>query len=120
MRISGQASGNGQCFRAGREKAMKTFIISSGLSITAPKPSVTFLKIGNGGIQILRREIRPEGIAEIELCISTLPQQEVTDPLFAAGANQQINRWCRSSGQALFNLFRLNRKRIQQDNPDIS
>src|SRR5664280_1204385 len=35
-------------------------------------------------------EVRPVGLAEVELAVGALPEQETTEPLLARGANHQV------------------------------
>ena len=46
---------------------------------------------------MLFAEIRPKAVAEVELGISDVPQQEIADALLVAGAYQQIR--VRHAGQ---------------------
>src|SRR3954462_8257999 len=39
-------------------------------------------------------EIRPQQVGEIELGISELPEQEIGDALFSAGADEQVGLGC--------------------------
>jgi hypothetical protein len=41
-------------------------------------------------IELALVEIRPERVAEVQLGVRKIPQQEVADALLAAGADQQI------------------------------
>ncbi len=54
------------------------------------KPPLALLEGEQRLEKIGLRKVRPQGRAEIDLRISDLPQQEVGDPLFARGADQQI------------------------------
>lgn len=45
---------------------------------------------GDGLVQFMRREVRPQYVREVKLRICALPQQEVRYPLLSAGADQQI------------------------------
>src|SRR4051794_30965827 len=42
------------------------------------------------GIEGRRVEIGPQRVGEVELAVGELPEQEVADPLLAAGADEQI------------------------------
>src|SRR5690606_555703 len=44
----------------------------------------------NGALQIGFAEVGPVGIAEIQLGVGNLPQQEIADALLASGTDQQI------------------------------
>src|SRR3954471_19737829 len=59
---------------------------SAGAAI-APCPSEIFL---DGAVEIVGIEIGPLPLEEDELGIGALPEQEVADALFTAGADQQI------------------------------
>src|SRR5215212_9434856 len=42
------------------------------------------------GVELALVEIRPQRVAEVQLGVREVPQQEVADALLAAGADQQI------------------------------
>ena len=44
----------------------------------------------NGLLEMALLEIGPERVHEHELCVGTLPKQEIADALFAAGSDQQV------------------------------
>ena len=48
------------------------------------------LEIEQGGFQCIGIEVRPEHIGDVNLGVGQLPEQEIADPVFAAGADQQI------------------------------
>src|SRR5690348_9186614 len=48
------------------------------------------VKLAEGALEIRLGEIRPERVDEHEFRIGRLPQQEVAEPLFAAGADDEI------------------------------
>ena len=48
-------------------------------------------EIRNCGAQMLGAEVRPHGVGEEQFGVGALPQQEVREPLFAAGADQQVD-----------------------------
>ena len=59
-----------------------------------PHTSVSPIAIGerlNGGREIGSGEVGPQDVGEVKLGVGRLPQQEVTQPLFSAGADQQID-----------------------------
>ena len=49
------------------------------------------MKLADGDGEVIAIEVRPHPIGEIELGIGALPQQEIGEPLLAAGADQQID-----------------------------
>ncbi len=60
----------------------------------AAKASFALLVGQYGEIQGLRIEIRPQRLGKIHFGISHLPQQEIADALFAAGADKKIRLGC--------------------------
>src|SRR5262252_2046175 len=52
--------------------------------------SFTPAKLGDRLLQMLLAEVRPQRVDEHQLGIGALPQQEIADPLLAAGADQQV------------------------------
>ena len=59
-----------------------------------PDSSVSPIASGkrlNGGSEIGPGEVRPQDVGEVELSVGRLPQQEVTQSLFSAGADEQIH-----------------------------
>src|SRR5687767_6953478 len=48
------------------------------------------LVLAERGLERSPVEVRPERVAEDELGVSALPQQEVRDPLLAAGPDQEV------------------------------
>lgn len=63
-----------------------------GRTHISPEPSLPLVERGDGGIEVVAAEVRPQGGGEIKLGIGQLPQHEVADARFAAGADQQIGR----------------------------
>src|SRR5688500_5451727 len=61
------------------------------------KPALARVELGDGLLEIGGGEIRPAAIGEIELGVRALPKEEITQPLLAAGANQQIDIAARAS-----------------------
>src|SRR5262245_30298761 len=57
----------------------------------AAEPPFATVKVGDGSAQVLGAEVGPEYVEEIQLGIGRLPQQEVGQPLFAAGADEEID-----------------------------
>ena len=60
----------------------------------SPDSSVSPITSGkrlNGGSEIGLGEVRPQDVGEVELGVGRLPQQEVTQSLFSAGADEQIH-----------------------------
>src|ERR1035438_5848259 len=53
-------------------------------------------------VEPLLAEVRPETVGEVQLRISAFPQQKIAEPLFAAGANQQIDLACGIQGMIDF------------------
>src|SRR5688500_5086071 len=45
----------------------------------------------DGGSEIGLREVGPEHVGEVKLRVGRLPQKEITQSLFPAGANQQVD-----------------------------
>src|ERR1700722_10501830 len=58
-----------------------------GAQAKSPLPGGVVLQ---RGLERRRVEIRPKPVGEIQLGIGQVPQQEVADALFAAGANEQV------------------------------
>src|ERR1051326_4602845 len=52
--------------------------------------AVSFPEIFDGFEEVLPREIGPEFLGHVHLRIGKLPQQEIREPHFAGGANEQI------------------------------
>ena len=50
------------------------------------------MEVGDGGAQIVGAEVGPQSVDEAELGVGALPQQEVGQPLLAAGADEEIDR----------------------------
>ena len=48
------------------------------------------LEIEQGGFQGIGIEVRPEHIGDVNFGIRQLPEQEIADAMFPAGADQQI------------------------------
>src|SRR5512146_666010 len=59
----------------------------SGREAEAPLPARKELERGR---ELLAVEVGPEAIAEIELRVGDVPEQEVADPPLAAGADQEV------------------------------
>ena len=55
-----------------------------------PKRRLAALVIEQGPFQGIGIEVGPEHIGDVDFRVGQLPQQEVADPVFAAGADQQI------------------------------
>ena len=63
------------------------------------KPALSGGEGGDGKVEGLLVEVGPEGLSEVELRVGELPEQEVADPLFSAGAYQEIGLGCVVHGQ---------------------
>src|SRR5437016_7295674 len=48
-------------------------------------------EIAHGTRQLRRAEVGPHGVGEVQLGIGGFPQEEVREPLLAAGANQEVD-----------------------------
>src|SRR3954469_11418373 len=56
--------------------------------------------LGDGPLEMLLAEVRPQGIDEHQLGVGALPQQEIADALLTAGADQKV-RIGHAGGQQL-------------------
>src|SRR3954471_17073014 len=63
------------------------WVEGSACAAIAPRPTEVFL---DGAVEIVGIEVGPLPLEEDELGIGALPEQEVADALFAAGADQEI------------------------------
>src|SRR5262249_31956496 len=63
-----------------------------GLEPSDPLPEATSpcLELGQGPLESLAVEIRPELIAKNQLRVGALPEQVVGDPLLAAGPDEEV------------------------------
>src|SRR5690625_1793727 len=64
--------------------------LPSGCRGKGAKSTVPTSELGNGSLQILALEVGPEPIAEDQLRVGQLPEQEVADPHLSAGADEQV------------------------------
>src|SRR5215467_9115434 len=64
-------------------------LVTSGVSIDAPKAAVPPLKVGHGLIEMPASEIGPQGVGDPELRVCHLPQQKVRQAHLAARADQE-------------------------------
>jgi hypothetical protein len=54
------------------------------------EPSLPALVLGDRQEQFITVKVRPQDIGEIEFCVSRLPEQKITDPVFATRPDQQV------------------------------
>src|SRR6185369_2955082 len=59
------------------------------LSAGAVSP-FAIVKLADGILEIILGEVGPQAIEEHQLGVGRLPQQEIADPLLAAGADHQV------------------------------
>ena len=83
-RCAGSLRSRGSLATLARDTAYFTVCPDSSVS------PITRDKRLNSGGEIGLVEVRPHDLCEVELRVGRLPQQEVTQPLFAAGADEQI------------------------------
>src|SRR5947209_2364399 len=86
-----------------RRPSFTTFVLSSLTSATGPPRRVRQLFLreaeaplaageeGQRRFELGHIELRPQHLAEKQLRIGRMPQQEVTDPLLAAGADHEVD-----------------------------
>src|SRR3954464_7588843 len=55
-----------------------------------PEPAVSAGELQQGGVERVRAEVRPQALREHELGVGGLPDEEVADPLLAAGADHEV------------------------------
>ena len=63
---------------------------SSALGLAAEATGATGV-LGERRVEVGRVEVGPEAVAEVELGVGGLPQQEVADALVAAGPDEQVD-----------------------------
>src|SRR5262245_55058275 len=77
------------------------------------------MKIGERQAQIGGAEVGPQHVDEAELGVGALPEQEVGEPFFAAGANEEVDvgglggNWGLTAIRNLFRNWRLPPRRQQ-------
>src|SRR5438132_1223358 len=59
-------------------------------TVHPPKPPLAGLEAANRLQKIQLLKVGPVDVHEVELCVGGLPQQEVAEPVFPSGADQQI------------------------------
>src|SRR6185369_7288803 len=57
----------------------------------APEAALAAMEIDECYAQIVGAEVRPQRVEEAELGVGRFPEQEIRQPLFAAGANEKID-----------------------------
>ena len=78
---------------------------TKSLRLYPAETAVAALVVDNGLVQLFPVKIRPQGIAEIEFTVGTLPQQEVGKPQLAAGADDQFRIGNAMGPEILFKIF---------------
>src|SRR5262249_37802455 len=73
---------------------------AGALAADAAIATFTAPELRNRLLEVLLAEIGPQRVDEHQLGVGALPQQEIADALFAAGANQQV-RIAYAGGQQL-------------------
>ena len=67
------------------------------------QPAVAAVALGEGGQrvgEVVAVEVGPQPLGEVELGVGAFPQQEVRQPLLAAGADQQVDvEWRVTAGE---------------------
>ena len=66
-------------------------LLRSDRCCQAAEAPLAALEIGDGRAQIVGAEIGPQRIDEAQLGVGRLPQQEVGQPLLAAGADDKVD-----------------------------
>ena len=49
------------------------------------------MEVGDGGAQVVGAEVGPQGVDEAELGVGAFPEEKIGQPLFAAGADEEID-----------------------------
>ena len=57
----------------------------------APEAPFAPMEVGDGGTQIVGAEVGPQGVDEAELGVGAFPEEKIGQPLFAAGADEEID-----------------------------
>ena len=57
---------------------------------SSPKRRCRPTEMLDRGVELALAEVRPQRVAEIQLGVGEIPQQEIADALLAAGADQQV------------------------------
>ncbi len=65
--------------------------VSCAGAAEAAEAALAAMEIGDRGAQIVGAEVGPQRVDEAELGVGRLPQQEIGQPLFAAGADEEID-----------------------------
>ena len=63
-----------------------------------PESSFSAPEVGNGRGQMVGVEVGPQGVEEQKLGLGAFPQQEIRQPLLAAGTDEKIDVGTGSSG----------------------
>ena len=59
--------------------------------VRPPKRRSRVVEVGKRGAQVLGAEVRPHVSAKQQLRVGAFPEQEIREPLLAAGADQQVD-----------------------------
>src|SRR5215475_13260217 len=77
-------------------------------------PAVAAMKLTDGKFEVVAGEVGPEAIEENQLRIGALPEQEVADALFSAGADQQVRIGHAAGHEEAREQLLVDRSRIDQ------
>src|SRR3974390_128616 len=97
----------------------------SGISLCREllrNPAESALALGEElecGVQMRRRELRPQRIGKIQFRIGKIPQQEIADPAFAAGADQEIGIGNAGRGETAADLRLVDVRKVEGSPPDV-
>src|SRR6476661_2698237 len=62
----------------------------AGLGRGQAEPPLAARELGDGAGEIVVREVRPQGVAEVELGVGKVPQKEIADALVASGTDEEV------------------------------